>query len=159
MPELVKQLREMARYEHDDLSIGDDAADEIERLRAALKGKCACLFDDNHVLRVMDLEDLKQRAQKVVDLAKLMDNAFDARNAEAHLLQAIMCCLADEDAKHQRMRNSWPSGHLQKLRNACAALSMFLGDNATGDDDLEFAPVKAIEMIKELKGAVNAKRP
>lgn len=30
---LVGRLRAMARYEHDDLSIGDDAADEIERLR------------------------------------------------------------------------------------------------------------------------------
>lgn len=33
---LVRRLREMARYEHDDLSIGDEAADEIERLRAEL---------------------------------------------------------------------------------------------------------------------------
>ena len=33
---LVGRLRAMARHEHDDLSIGDEAADEIDRLRGAL---------------------------------------------------------------------------------------------------------------------------
>ncbi len=31
---LIDRLRAMARHEHDDLSIGDEAADEIEHLRA-----------------------------------------------------------------------------------------------------------------------------
>lgn len=31
---LIDRLRAMSRFEHDDLSIGDEAADEIERLRA-----------------------------------------------------------------------------------------------------------------------------
>jgi hypothetical protein len=30
---LIERLRALARAEHDDLSIGDEAADEIERLR------------------------------------------------------------------------------------------------------------------------------
>jgi hypothetical protein len=32
---LIQSLRALARGEHDDLSIGDDAADEIERMAAA----------------------------------------------------------------------------------------------------------------------------
>ena len=35
MTDIVERLRVMSRYEHDDLTIGDEAADEIERLRAA----------------------------------------------------------------------------------------------------------------------------
>jgi hypothetical protein len=31
--ELISRLRALARYEHDDASVGDEAADEIERLR------------------------------------------------------------------------------------------------------------------------------
>jgi predicted DNA-binding protein YlxM (UPF0122 family) len=36
MTDIVERLRAMSRYEHDDLSIGDEAADEIERLRRAV---------------------------------------------------------------------------------------------------------------------------
>jgi len=36
MTELPQRLRALARHEHDDLSIGDEAADEIERLQAEL---------------------------------------------------------------------------------------------------------------------------
>lgn len=34
--ELVRHLRAMARYEHGDMTIAADAADEIERLRAEI---------------------------------------------------------------------------------------------------------------------------
>ena len=34
--DLVKRLRELAQAKHDDLSIGDEAAEEITRLRAEL---------------------------------------------------------------------------------------------------------------------------
>jgi hypothetical protein len=37
MNRLVQQLRGLSRWEHGDVSIGDEAADEIERLRAALR--------------------------------------------------------------------------------------------------------------------------
>lgn len=33
---LINRLRSLTRSEHDDLSIGDEAADEIERLHAEL---------------------------------------------------------------------------------------------------------------------------
>lgn len=36
MTDLTKRLRALSRHEHDDLSIGGEAADEIERLRATL---------------------------------------------------------------------------------------------------------------------------
>lgn len=32
-PDLVSRLRALANYQHDDLSLADDAADEIQRLR------------------------------------------------------------------------------------------------------------------------------
>jgi len=35
--DLIERLRSMSRYEHDDLSIGDEAADAIERLRSENK--------------------------------------------------------------------------------------------------------------------------
>jgi epoxyqueuosine reductase QueG len=34
MSDLVENLRRLARYVHDDMTIASDAADEIERLRA-----------------------------------------------------------------------------------------------------------------------------
>lgn len=37
MSDLIKRLRALARSEHSDFAIGDEAADEIERLTAALK--------------------------------------------------------------------------------------------------------------------------
>lgn len=36
MTDIVERLREMARYKHDDLSIGAEAADLIETLRARM---------------------------------------------------------------------------------------------------------------------------
>lgn len=36
MTDLTKRLRALSRHEHDDLSIGDEAADEIERLQSGL---------------------------------------------------------------------------------------------------------------------------
>ena len=35
--DLVKRLRDMAANQHDDLSIADEAADEIERLKAQIE--------------------------------------------------------------------------------------------------------------------------
>lgn len=37
MTDIVERLRSLARCEHDDVSIWAEAADEIERLRAALQ--------------------------------------------------------------------------------------------------------------------------
>lgn len=37
MTDLISRLRALSRNEHDDLTIGDEAADEIEKLRAALE--------------------------------------------------------------------------------------------------------------------------
>jgi hypothetical protein len=44
--DLIKELRALSRCEHDDLYIGDEAADEIERLRrlvelAYMEGWCS----------------------------------------------------------------------------------------------------------------------
>ena len=36
MDDLIERLRALSRHEHDDLSIGDEAAGEIERLRDVL---------------------------------------------------------------------------------------------------------------------------
>ena len=36
--DLIDRLRALSRYAHDDKSIGDEAADEIERLRAKTAG-------------------------------------------------------------------------------------------------------------------------
>ena len=38
MSDLMKRLRELAQAKHDDLSIGDEAADRIAELEAALRG-------------------------------------------------------------------------------------------------------------------------
>lgn len=36
MRDVVEILRSLSRYEHDDMSVGDEAADEITRLRSDL---------------------------------------------------------------------------------------------------------------------------
>jgi len=46
--DLVRSLRAMSRYEHDDLSIGNDAADEIERLRNEVISLTARLWNCQH---------------------------------------------------------------------------------------------------------------
>ena len=58
MSHLTKALRALACYEHDDMSIGDEAADEIdcqqaeiERLRAALD---ECLTREAKIQKVLD---------------------------------------------------------------------------------------------------------
>jgi hypothetical protein len=38
MSDLTERLRALARHEHSDLSVADEAADEIERLRRELLG-------------------------------------------------------------------------------------------------------------------------
>lgn len=45
MSDLIPRLRALARAEHDDLSVGDEAADEIERLREALRGLLIAVDD------------------------------------------------------------------------------------------------------------------
>ena len=42
MTDLISRLRALSRHEHDDLTIGDEAADEIEKLRDALAKLLAC---------------------------------------------------------------------------------------------------------------------
>lgn len=45
--DLVSRLRALAHAEHDDHSVADEAADEIERLRKALRPFSAAVFNDN----------------------------------------------------------------------------------------------------------------
>ena len=70
MSDLIEQLRRLARYNHDDLSIGTDAADRIEQLErelAAAKERIWQLADaaftqnaarEKAESRVAELEDL-----------------------------------------------------------------------------------------------------
>jgi hypothetical protein len=44
---------------------------------------------------VLDLKELSERAKKVINLAKLMDEAFDNGHEEDHLKLAIMAGLND----------------------------------------------------------------
>jgi hypothetical protein len=49
MADLAQHLRALARHAHDDLSIGDEAAGEIERLQRALaaeRERCAAICDE-----------------------------------------------------------------------------------------------------------------
>jgi hypothetical protein len=62
---LVRRLRSMARHEHDDLSIAEEAADEIERLCHrvnSLRGLCKSASG-----WLFDLDDIKH-ADIVLDL-------------------------------------------------------------------------------------------
>jgi hypothetical protein len=40
--DLIERLRAMARHEHADTSVADEAADVIERMRTRLEGDCNC---------------------------------------------------------------------------------------------------------------------
>lgn len=46
MNDLISRLRALSRHEHDDLTIGDEAADEIERLRLIVPEVLERLNDD-----------------------------------------------------------------------------------------------------------------
>jgi hypothetical protein len=59
MSDLIERLRALSRHEHDDLSIGSEAADEIERLRekwADAETRCALLNR-----RTRELDELQAR--------------------------------------------------------------------------------------------------
>lgn len=39
-PDLIDRLRALSRHEHSDLTIGDEAADIIERIKSAARTRC-----------------------------------------------------------------------------------------------------------------------
>lgn len=51
--ELEYRLRSLSRFEHSDASIGDEAADEIERLRAICRSAIAALQRGETTANVM----------------------------------------------------------------------------------------------------------
>ena len=60
-PSLVDQLRAMSRHEHGDFTIGEDAADEIERLRYAVSALLEALDNAAEALD-SDNPDIQLRA-------------------------------------------------------------------------------------------------
>ena len=62
MTDIVKRLLALASAEHDDLAVADEAADEIERLREALKGAQGSRRKAGEVSAAMKRERLPARA-------------------------------------------------------------------------------------------------
>jgi hypothetical protein len=64
MTDLTKRLRALSRHEHDDLSIGDEAADEIKRLQSGLA---------RHVDRVCTLTAERDALRARIEDAPILD--------------------------------------------------------------------------------------
>jgi len=89
MSALIEQLRSLARFEHADLSIGDEAADEIERLGrgdymegfeegAAGASRRALLAERRLSIAVEALEIIAKKRQCLDNLMGNQDVAEDA---------------------------------------------------------------------------------
>jgi hypothetical protein len=65
MDDLVKRLNSLSRHEHDDLSIGNEAADAIERLRAALRHQDD---RDGHITVTIDpsMDELRKSVAEIL---------------------------------------------------------------------------------------------
>lgn len=84
MEELIKRLRAMARYEHDDLGMGNEAADALEaqqariaELREALSRYIHIMYEEDYAAKALSRTD---------DLSALV--AHDAEVKKATLLEA-----------------------------------------------------------------------
>ena len=94
MTNLISRLRALSRHEHDDLTIGDEAADEIERLTACLKkaNDQAEHFEREWYLRGDEIVRLRQQhAQAMADM-----------DAEIDRLRAALRNLLDMDVAYMR---------------------------------------------------------
>ncbi len=64
--ELIQQLRDLANLRHDDLSIGDEAADALERLTDANKSLCENLVEQQNKISTLkaELADVRTSADE-----------------------------------------------------------------------------------------------
>ena len=91
MNDLIARLRALSRYAHDDKSIGDEAADEIERLRAMTAG----------------IEEIASALRLAIADKRAFAVCVEGRNGSTHTLHncddAITCArMLERFARHQR---------------------------------------------------------
>ena len=75
LPTLIEQLRALSRYENSDFSLGDDAADEIERLRGQER------------LLTIEIERLRSKLEIIAELLSKIQ--FDASTAARSILDTL----------------------------------------------------------------------
>lgn len=91
MNDLIARLRALSRYAHDDKSIGDEAADEIERLRAMTAG----------------IEEIASALRLAIADKRAFAVCVEGRNGSTFTLHncddAITCArMLERFARHQR---------------------------------------------------------
>lgn len=100
MTTLTDQLRAMSRREHDDLSLGDEAADEIERLRDAIKRQAAAAktgMDAATRISSVQLEQARiARAESSPDAIDSERNANAVLTGEVERLRAELAAAKRE---------------------------------------------------------------
>ena len=89
--DLIDRLRALSRYAHDDKSIGDEAADEIERLRAMTAG----------------IEEIASALRLAIADKRAFAVCVEGRNGSTFTLHncddAITCArMLERFARHQR---------------------------------------------------------
>jgi hypothetical protein len=97
MTDLISRLRALSRHEHDDLTIGDEAAYEIARLRV----------DHAAAMAAMDekIERLTACLKKANDQAEHFEREWYLRGDEiVRLRQQHAQAMADMDAEIERLR-------------------------------------------------------
>ena len=94
MTDLISRLRALSRHEHDDLTIGDEAAYEIARLRV----------DHAAAMAAMDekIERLTACLKKANDQAEHFEREWYLRGDEIERLRAALRNLLDMDVAYMR---------------------------------------------------------
>ena len=125
MTTLTDQLRAMSRREHDDLSLGDEAADEIERLRDAIKRQAAAAKTGMDAATRISSVQLEQAR---IARAESSPDAIDSeRNANAVLTGEVERLRAELAAAKREYREGGQSRPVREWENLFGS-----APNATG---------------------------
>ena len=107
MAYLVDRLRAMSRNEHDDLSIGDEAADEIERLRAEVADHKAAFNKLNEML-AESLEDRDRLRAEIAALKRALVTDWDGKST-LRMLTAERDALKKDAERYRWLRDAHPA--------------------------------------------------
>jgi regulator of replication initiation timing len=91
MNDLISRLRALSRHEHDDLTIGDEAVDEIKRLRVDHAAAMAAMWK-----RVAELKQLSNDRWRENERLQALNSSL-TRKANAYLIENAR--LAEENTR------------------------------------------------------------
>jgi septation ring formation regulator EzrA len=181
MDDLIERLRELSAYKHDDLSIGNEAADELEALQRQL-GECS----GGYQTLEREVEAARKRIEQLesaalgnaVEISKQMDRAERAETELADIKEsyretvnekcnprddrvhcscvpALRAELADERRRHDENLLRWKAAEteLEAARKQIAQLTVDLLNTTWQDRDDDYWRKRAERAEAELEAA------